>query len=144
MRGTLLQERMAGNVLARGQAFQAAEAALREAEVFAATKPLLPDDGCTGGLCAMPGAGDAPAWQAAGFWDTAANYLLASEAGSSPELKYVVEDYGQSESDDCTGSIDMSASPCANAKQVYRITVLSQAANGAEVMLQSTFEVPVP
>ncbi|GAB2621539.1 pilus assembly PilX family protein [Novilysobacter erysipheiresistens] len=144
MRGTLLQERMAGNVLARGQAFQAAESALRVAEAYAATKPVVPGDGCSGGVCAMPGAAEAPPWQAAGFWDTAANYRRASAAGVSPVLKYVVEDYGQSESDDCTGSIDMSSSPCANAKQVYRITVLSQATNGAEVMLQSTFEVPVP
>lgn len=144
MRGTLLQERMAANVRARGQAFQAAEAALREAETYAAAMPLVPDDGCDNGVCAMPGAADAPAWQAAGFWDTAANYRVAGEAGSNPELKYVVEDYGQSESDDCTASIDMSASPCTNVKQVYRITVLSQADDGAEVMLQSTFEVPVP
>lgn len=144
MRGTLLQERMAGNVVARAQAFQAAEAILREAEAFAATKPVVPGAGCQGGVCAMPTAGAAPAWQASGFWDTAANYRVASSAISGIQPKYVIEDYGQSETDTCTGSIDMSASPCTNAKQTYRITVLSQAPNGAEVMLQSTFEVPVP
>lgn len=144
MRGTLLQERMAGNVVARGQAFQAAEAVLREAEAFAATQPTLPDSGCTNGVCAMPGAGDPPAWEADGFWDTTGNYRLASEEIGDIQPRYVVEDYGQSESAACTGSVDMSASPCTNAKQVYRITVLSRAANGAEVMLQSTYEVPVP
>lgn len=144
MRGTLLQERMAGNVLARGEAFQAAEAVLREAEIYAATKPLVPGSGCDKGVCAMPEGGAAPAWQAAGFWDTATNYRVANAEIGGFKPKYVIEDYGQSESNDCTGSVDMSASPCANAKQVYRITVMSHAPSGAEVMLQSTFEVPVP
>lgn len=144
MRGTLLQERMAGNVLARGEAFQAAEAVLREAELFAATKPLIPGAGCKDGVCAMAEGGAAPAWQASGFWAIATNYRVANAKIGGFQPKYVVEDYGQSESADCTGSIDMSASPCSNAKQVYRITVLSHAPNGAEVMLQSTFEVPVP
>jgi type IV pilus assembly protein PilX len=145
MRGTLLQERMAGNVLARGQVFQAAEAALREAEIYAATKPIPPGSGCVDGVCAMPKAGAAPVWQANGFWNNAANYRAASGSSADSELKYVVEDYGQSESEDCTASVDMSSSPCTNAKQVYRITVLSQAPqNGAKVMLQSTYAVPVP
>lgn len=143
MRSTLLQERMAGNMVARGEAFQSAEAALREAEAFAATLPTPPGAGCSAGVCAMTKGGAAPAWQATGFWNSASNYRTASGTGAAGS-KYVVEDYGQAESSSCTASIDMSAPPCTNARQVYRITVVNQPASGAQVVLQSTFEVPIP
>lgn len=143
MRSTLLQERMAGNMVARGQAFQSAEAALREAEAFATGLPTPPGSGCSAGVCAMTKGGAVPAWQAAGFWNSSGGYRTATGAGAEGS-KYVVEDYGQAESSSCTASIDMSASPCTDARQVYRITVMNQPASGAQVMLQSTFEVPIP
>ncbi|MGY1424266.1 pilus assembly PilX family protein [Lysobacter sp. A289] len=144
MRGTLLQERMAGNVNARSHAFQSAEAVLREAEAVATTMPVLPAAGCNDGVCAMPINGAAPAWQAAGFWDDGGEFSEASEPIGQITSQYVVEDYGQAESASCTGSIDMSAAPCTDIKQVYRITVRSETPNGAEVLLQSTYEVPMP
>lgn len=52
MRGSLLEERMSASVYDRGIAFQASEAALREAEALAATNPGYPTSGnCVGGLC---------------------------------------------------------------------------------------------
>lgn len=143
MRGTLLQERMAGNVYARSEAFQSAEAVLREAEAFAATLPVVPAAGCDEGVCAMAINGAAAAWQAAGFWEDG-EFREAADAIGEITPRYVVEDYGKAESASCTGSIDMSAPPCSAMRQVYRITVRSETPNGAEVLLQSTYEVPVP
>lgn len=144
MRGTLLQERMAGNVFARSEAFQSAEAVLREAEQFAVTMPVIPAAGCVNGVCAMAVNGAAPAWQAEGFWTDGGGFREASAAIGDITPRYVVEDYGQAESASCTGSVDMSAAPCTDIKQVYRITVRSETPNGAEVLLQSTYEVPLP
>src|SRR5690606_37918461 len=62
MRSTLLQERMAGNMVARGQAFQSAEAALREEEAFSTGLPTPPGSGCSAGVCAMTKGGAVPAW----------------------------------------------------------------------------------
>lgn len=143
MRGTLLQERMAGNVFARSEAFQSAEAVLREAEQFAATMPVIPATGCEGGVCAMSLGGAVPAWQADGFWSGNQPREAKKSIGQITP-RYVVEDYGQSEGVNCTGSIDMSATPCTERKQAYRITVRSETPNGAEVLLQSTYEVPMP
>lgn len=55
MRGTLLDERMTASLYDRGLAFQASEAALREAETAMATTPssAFPGGGCNAsGLCA--------------------------------------------------------------------------------------------
>lgn len=148
MRGTLLQERMAGNAAARGVAFQRAEAVLREGESFATGRPAMPanDAGCDSGLCGMSTVGAAPAWQAAGFWDSTANYR-ASLSGLQDEddvLGYIVEYMGTGEgaSDDCTTKLDLSVSGCSSVVQRYRIVAYSRLENGAEVMLQSYFEVP--
>lgn len=55
MRGTLLEERMSGIMYDRGLAFQAAEAALREAESLIVTAPpAFPTVGCHAGFCAQP------------------------------------------------------------------------------------------
>lgn len=142
MRGTLLQERMAGNTVARADSFQVAEAVLREAEGYATSKPPLPGSGCTNGACARPAAGDEPAWKAEGFWRTAGGYRLAEDTINGIRAKYVIEDYGTGISSSCTSSIDMSAAECSIETQIYRITVQSRAPNGAEVILQSLFEVP--
>lgn len=57
MRGTLMEERMSANMYDRGLAFQAVEAALREAETRVSTPGVIasfPAAGCTGGLCSRP------------------------------------------------------------------------------------------
>lgn len=144
MRGTLLQERMAGNVAARGIAFQAAESVLREAEAYAATRPPLPaaGAGCAGGLCGMPIGGAASAWEADGFWRAVGGYRISALESAGDLARYVVEDLGLGESQDCTTSIDLSASGCAATVQRYRVIAYSQLANGSEVILQSRYEVP--
>ena len=144
MRGTLMQERMAGNVAARGIAFQAAESVLREAEAYAATRPAIPaaGSGCTSGVCGMPINGAVSAWESTGFWKSAGGYRVSSLEGGGDIARYVIEDLGLGESQDCTTSIDLSASDCAATVQRYRVIAFSQLDNGSEVVLQSRYEVP--
>lgn len=76
MRGVVMQTRMSATSYDRSLAFQAAEAALREAEALAvaATAADFPAAGCLGGKCATPAAGDTPRWLDDSFtaWRTAA------------------------------------------------------------------------
>lgn len=145
LRSTLLQERMAGNLMARGAAFQTAEAALREVEGFAAMKPAPPTAGCANGVCAryQAAAGTIPPWQVDGFWETGGSgFALAGSADDAFRPQYVIEDYGKGANSSCTSSIDMSAPECEAETQIYRITVRSSAPDGAIVLLQSLYEVP--
>ncbi|MDI9240787.1 PilX N-terminal domain-containing pilus assembly protein [Lysobacter sp. LF1] len=141
MRGTILQERMAANTVTRAMAFQAAEAGLREAEGVASGKPGLPSSGCSNGACARAASGQAAAWEADDFWDTAGGWRLAAAATNDIRPQFVVEDFGRGVSSSCTNNLDMSADECTSQMQVYRITVHSRASNGAEVLLQSLYEV---
>lgn len=155
MRGSLLQERMSGNLNARSQAFQMAEATLRIAETYALSGPQMPPKGtdtvpatCTNGRCGMPYAGDASAWESAGFWNESGNYASPTESqvprSDGDVVGYVVEDLGVlvlDDPDECTTCIDPSAaSPPINA-QFYRVVAHVRLANGAQVTLQSRYRV---
>ncbi|MBY4598408.1 pilus assembly protein [bacterium BD-1] len=148
MRGTVMQERMSGNAAARSIAFQAAEALLREAEFWASGKPTVPSSGCSGGICAMPVAGAASAWEADGFWTTAGGYRVSAlEADNIEAARYVVEFMGQGIAgpSECTSDIDLSAPTCTSTgggANNYRITAFVRMDNGAQVMLQSAYQVP--
>lgn len=155
MRGSLLQERMSGNLRSRGLAFQMAEATLRVGESYAAGSPLMPDKGtdadpavCSAGLCGMPYAGDASPWEAADFWNTATNYRSPTSSevsrNSGDVVGYVVEDLGIVEMTDdaeVTTSVDQSAPPMNVSAQFYRIVAHVRLANGAQVTLQSRYRV---
>lgn len=147
MRSTLLQERMAGSLMARGNAFQAAEAALREAESVAAQGALAfpaPGGGCAGGLCGRhdPSLSPLPGWQTDGFWSSGAA-AEASEEVNRIRASYVIEDFGHGINEECLiTDLDMSAPECDASSQVLRITVHSQGTDGATVVLQSLYEVP--
>lgn len=149
MRGTVMQERMSGNAAARSIAFQTSEALLREAESLAAGKPTLPSSGCSNGLCAMPVAGAASAWEADGFWTTAGGYRASNalQTGNIEAARYVIEGMGQGIAgpSECTSDIDLSAPTCTSTgggATNYRITTFVQMDNGAQVMLQSAYQVP--
>lgn len=148
MRGTVMQERMSGNAAARSIAFQTAEALLREAESLAAGNPTMPASGCSNGLCAMPVGGAASAWEADGFW-TSGGYRssTALETGNIDAARYVVEFMGEGIAgpSECTSDIDLSAPTCTSTgggANNYRITAFVQMDNGAQVMLQSAYQVP--
>lgn len=149
MRGTVMQERMSGNAAARSIAFQAAEALLREAESQAAGKPGLPTSGCSNGFCAMPVAGAASAWEADGFWTTPGGYRVSTalEKDNIEAARYVIEGMGLGIAgpSECTSDIDLSAPTCTSTgggATNYRITAFVQMDNGAQVMLQSAYQVP--
>lgn len=146
IRGALLQERMAANALARSQAFQISEAALREGEGFAASKPPAPTSGCTNGVCVTP-TGMTPAWQADDFWTSNSGWRLGravtlTDGVTQVQPRFVVERYGQAEAACATAEVDMSAPECAPTTDIYRITSRTQIPDGAEVILQSLFQVP--
>lgn len=157
MRGTIMQERMSGNVSARGTAFQAAEAALRTAESWLRdSDPVMPASGCSAGACAAPVGGAVPAWEAANFWTSGSGYREVGSAARPPgvtAMRYVVEGLGTgttalaasgpseclgAEGDDaaCAGADDSSA------VRNFRITAYAATESGAQVLLQSTFQMP--
>lgn len=149
MRGTVMQERMSGNAAARSIAFQTAESLLREAESLAAGRPSMPTSGCSNGLCAMADPGEPSAWETDGFWTTAGGYRssTALETGNIEAARYVVEDMGEGIGgpSECTSDIDLSAPTCTSTgagANNYRITAFVQMDNGAQVMLQSAYQVP--
>jgi type IV pilus assembly protein PilX len=150
IRGTLLKEKLSTNMRDRSLAFQATEAALREGESVAAatTVASLPTSGCNAGLCAKPVASDPPRWQSAGFWaDGSGNWRETTvNVGSlTAKPRFIVEllDDSIPAKGSCTTSIDVSPeSSCSGTERRFRITARSQAANRAEVILQSIYAVP--
>lgn len=144
-----LEEKMAGNSYDRNLAFQAAEAALREAEKYAEdNKPMpaytdadnscpsspAPINNCTSGICPTPDK------DCVSRWDSAANFTgwtnatasLGALAGTAPQ--YFIEYLGNAFH--CT---DGGASDPKNCKR-YRITSRSNPGTGrATVVLQSIY-----
>lgn len=139
MRGTLLQERMAGASYARSVAFNAAETVLRVAEAHAKTKPALPAANCNAGVCAQPDPAVAPVWEANGFWgsNATAQVNLGSEY-QGVDAEYIIQDMGKTNA--CI-EVDLTATTCPPPEQVYRIVARAVSPNGAEVVLQSTYKV---
>lgn len=151
LRNALLEERMSAAVLDRSLAFQAVEAALREGEAFAATRPEPTAVGCVAGLCSKPDPdvpGDNARWLAAGFWaDASGTWREATVDLGAVTIRprYIVEllDSGLPTGGECTTSIDVSPdAACSGTASHYRITAYSQAEGRADVMLQSIYAVP--
>lgn len=145
LRTTLLDERMSGGLYDRGLAFQAAEAALREAEaVIAPGTATFPASGCSNGMC-MPidraSAPDAPdRWLDPAFngWVTAA----ALGDGRSVRPEYFVEQMGPAPNwPGCDQEVPMHAS-CMTPR--FRITARSAAAGRSSVILQSNYVAATP
>ena len=152
LRNTLLEERMSASVLDRSLAFQAAEAALREGERLAATRPEpAAGSGCSAGLCSQPdpaSTADNARWTAAGFWADGSGTWRAATVevgGTTAQPRFNVEllDTGLPASGECTTSIDMSPdAACSGSINRYRITATSRAEGRADVMLQTIYVVP--
>ncbi|QPK64185.1 pilus assembly protein [Methylomonas sp. LL1] len=147
-----LEEKMAGNSYDRNLAFQAAEAALREAEKYAednkptpaytdadATCPTSPSsiDNCTSGVCPTPDHDCVSRWEDSTFtgWtdiSSSLETLLGTMAGDAPQ--YFIEYLGNTFN--CS---DGGASDPKNCKR-YRVTARSHPATGrATVVLQSVY-----
>lgn len=145
MRGTVLEERMSGNMYDRGLAFQAAEAALREAEILiVSAPPVFPAVGCNNGFCAQavpvlgtPERALDPAFN--GAWRTA----TANVGTLAVQPQFIIEDMGLAETTlGCSGEPPETRSAFCEIPR-YRISARSSAADRAQILLQSTFTVPL-
>lgn len=144
LRGTLMEERMSASLMDRSLSFQAAEAALREGEALAASKPALPASGCSNGVCAIPAPSDAARWLDETVWSTA-RVAKVEVGGITAKPKYIVELLADNvpAKGSCTTSEDVSPDEgCSGTERRYRITARSEAAGRAEVMLQTNYAVP--
>jgi type IV pilus assembly protein PilX len=131
------EERMVSQSYDRTLAFQAAEAALREAEILIETNKPTPVAGCAvaAGLmtCAKPAAADKPRWLDPTFasWQ-AATTLTAASGTITPD--YFVEYLG--DTFPCGFDPVASASGCKR----YRITARALPGSGrASVLLQTVY-----
>lgn len=145
LRTTLLDERMSGGLYDRSLAFQAAEAALREAEALVAPgTAVFPASGCNAGLCmpidraANPTALDRWVDPAFAGWATAA----ALGDANSVQPQYIVEQMGPAPNwPGCDQEVPMHAS-CMTPR--FRITARSAQAGRSSVILQSNFVAATP
>lgn len=139
LRGTLMEERMSANLFDRSLAFQAAEAALREAEDRLNQNNVLaafPANGCSDGLCAKPTAQEDvyERWQ-----DPKDSYF--KEAGSVGSVtdtpEYFIEYMGEAPAWTFCDSEQPIPANCM--KPRFRITARSSAKDRAQVLLQSNY-----
>ena len=140
VRGVVLQTRMSGSTHDRSLAFQAAEAALREAERRAvnATTADFPAHGCTSGYCATPVLGATPRWQDSAFASWRAATAAAPTDAPTPEA--IVEDMGDAPNWlGCENEIPRQPN-CSTRR--YQISSRSTADGRASVLVQSQFAAP--
>lgn len=139
IRGTVLEERMSGNMYDRSLAFQAAEAALREGELLINTPGavVVPGAGCSNGVCAFlaPVEGVPDRWLDPAFagWRDAVTDV--GTLASTPQ--FFIEDLGIGPNwVGCDQDIGSVAPNCLS--QRFRVTARSAAADRAQVIVQST------
>lgn len=140
LRSTMLEERMAGNMYERSLAFQAAESALREGELIAATAPVAPSSGCdTSGVCSEPDITSTERWLDASFAGWVDAPALAGASPAPPPGAYFVEYMGESPTwPGCDRQVPVAALCMAPS---YRVTARSSDNDRATVILQSNFVV---
>jgi type IV pilus assembly protein PilX len=135
LRSTILEERMTSNLLDRSLGFQVAESGLREAEATLTPNPTFPGVGCNAnGLCARPEPTATDRWLDPGFdgWRTAS---VSDPNTEAPQ--YIVEEMGEGPNwDDCDKLLPIHPL-CLTPR--YRVTVRSQQAGRASVLLQTVF-----
>lgn len=139
MRMTVMEERMSASMYDRGLSFQAAEAALREAEAIAQTGPAFPATGstCSGGLCtalAHGASGTIDRWLDPDF----AGWRGASNPGAiTATPDYIIEHMGEAPNwPGCDREAPVHPR-CLSPR--YRITARSSASDRALVVLQSSY-----
>jgi type IV pilus assembly protein PilX len=139
MKNTILEEKMAGNYKDKNSAFQAGEAALREAEASldaSNIEPFFDDVGTTTGHY-LPTKNGLPRWQSVN-WDGIGDVITFSGAlsGIPDSPKYIIEQLDPIQ--DPGGPVG--AGELVTIKY-YRITTQATGSTDtAEVTLQSTFK----
>lgn len=140
MRGVTMQTRMSGAAHDRNLNFQAAEAALREAEARAAAtvEANIPAAGCVNGVCAQPALADTPRWNDSAFvgWQASA----ASAPTDASPAEAFVEDMGSAPN---WPGCDSQIPPLPNCMtKRYRVSARSADTGRANVVVQSQVAAP--
>lgn len=143
IRGSGMQEMMAGNMRDRNLAFQAAEAALRVAERDLAARATMPafDGSVTGFLDAEEPINRAAAWSEFAWSNQSLSSSLEIE-GVSQVPRYVVEEITATRVAGTDGSaVDFESLMTYEEAVHYRITARGVGANpSTEVILQTMFK----
>ena len=136
LRSTILEERMTSNLLDRSLGFQVAEAGLREAEATLTPNPVnFPAAGCNAqGLCSRPEPTDLERWLDPGFnaWRVG---TVADASTDAPQ--YIVEEMGEGPNWRDCDKLSPIHPLCLTPR--YRVTVRSQQAGRASVLLQTIY-----
>ncbi|UYB53885.1 PilX N-terminal domain-containing pilus assembly protein [Xanthomonas sp. AM6] len=142
VRGTLMQERMSGNLLDRSVNFQAAESALRQGEALALAQTVVPTgNGCSGGVCGLPLANQPERWRDASFggWVDAST---STRSASASRTQFYIEYMGTAEAwFECNSDEKYTGQPIC-VRPMYRIVARSQAPGRSSVILQSSYIAP--
>ncbi len=152
MRGTLMEERMSANLYDRGIGFQAAEAALREAEALIAAGGLtFPTSGnCSNGLCPQRTALDATDvsyWlnSSSGWRNATSNVNVDNDgAGAGTAIattpQFIIEPLGLGPNWFACDRFQPVDPLCLTPR--YRVTARSGGTERAQVLIQSTVSAP--
>ncbi|MDQ8024373.1 MAG: PilX N-terminal domain-containing pilus assembly protein [Moraxellaceae bacterium] len=149
LRGTLLEERMSGNLFDRSLAFQAAETALRQGEAIAANPATVIPSGstCASGVCGPPTAGLDRSLGTTGWANAAALTGNTLAVPNASDLQYLVEYLGEynttAKCDQILGPNGKPKDPLCKAK-LFRISAKYESAGRASVILQSALRIPSP
>ncbi len=133
MSSSILEQKMTTNSYDRARAFQAAEAALREAENYISENAPALDEQCTSGLCVNARKQLQTAWRtdpSHTYWD-GARTLQDDISGIPSKAKYIIEDMCATDSTPGAGDY---------ANRVFRVTAIGTGGtDNAVVMLESSF-----
>ena len=142
MRGSSLQERMAGNARDHQVAFESAETALRAAEDYITATIGTGDFSSTGGTGGkfLPRGSDDEAWKTEAYWASAATVTMPNNV--SRDAQYIIQiidtDFGTS--DDINTGSGYENTGSGGSMRLYQITVRGYGVSpNSRVMLQSTF-----
>ncbi|MFZ6758381.1 pilus assembly PilX family protein [Undibacterium sp. Ji50W] len=145
MQMNVLQEKGAGNFRDQDLAFQTAESALRDAELYVDTN-LTPTSGfstaCTGGLC-LPSATSTPVWldTTLDVWNHTNLTLPYSQTvqNVAKQPRYIIEMMAENIPNIAGGPLDVGGPPPPT-QATYRITVKAWGgSDSAQVTLQTVY-----
>lgn len=145
MQMNIMQEKGAGNARDESLAFQAAESALRDAELYVDTN-MTPNSGftaaCTSGLC-LPSTTSTPVWQdtTLDLWNHASLTIAYSQTvpNVAKQPVYIVELLADNVPKIAGSALDRGAEP-PPMQATYRITVHAWGGTSAtQVTLQSVY-----
>lgn len=142
IRGTDLQERMAGNARDHNLAFQASEAAIRSAENYLSGASIAPFVAGSGGYYQdLTGVASPVRWSSTDWSTKAVNIADNTLKGVGEQPKYAIEQLEVTLSPGNYGSgIDQQSLDAMAEKEVYRITARGAGSTkGSEALIQTTF-----